>query len=108
MCWRSLLSNLRTLSLDTVLFQLPALQPVATRLQRLDIAHSGLLGSADGFFAGWTALTSLSLHCSWLRDNALTTLRLPALKVLHAINFIKSGERLHRTTCAARSFALWH
>ena len=74
-----LLSNMRALSLDHVTFHLP----VARRLQRLDILHSRLFGSADGFLsAGWTALTALRLEDSHVVDDFLTARNLPALESL--------------------------
>ena len=87
-CGRSLLSNLRKLSLDNVSLSLPALQPVATRLQSLDILDSFLCGSAAGFLSvGWTALTSLSITGSWVESDALTALNLPALESLAIVSF---------------------
>ena len=54
-CCCSLLSNLRKLSLDNVALSLPALQPVATRLQSLYMLHTHLEGSAEGFLgASWS------------------------------------------------------
>ena len=96
-CCRSLLSNLRVLSLESVAIHLPALRPIATRLQRLDITQSRLDGSADGFLsAGWTALTRLHLHGSQVVDDALTALSLPALKELSIICSHHKGLALQR------------
>ena len=87
-CGCSLLSMLRKLSLDNVSLSLPALQPVATRLQSLDILDSFLRGSAAGFLSvGWTALTSLSIKGSWVKSDALTALNLPALESLAIVSF---------------------
>ena len=75
--------NLRKLSLYKVSFHLPALQPIATRLQSLNITHSYLEGSADDFWSGaWTVLVSLNLNQSTMKDDVLTALNLPALEVL--------------------------
>ena len=94
-CWRSLLSNLRKLSLDNVAFPLPALQPIATRLRSLDISDSRLRGSADGFLsAGWTALDFLRLGLSWVEDDVLTAVNLPALKTLDILSFEHQGGTL--------------
>ena len=82
LCFRSLLSNLRKLSLGRVRVSLPALQPIATRVHELNVSASRHLGSADGFLTkGWTALTSLSLHDTRMEDATLTSaLELPALE----------------------------
>ena len=85
------------LSLESVSFHLPALQPIATRLQRLDIMNSRLNGSADGFLsAGWTALTALRLDGSQVVDDVLTALALPALKDLCIIGSHHKGRALRR------------
>ena len=92
MWWRSLLWNLCTLTLDNVSFSLPALQPVATRLQCLELADSRLRGSADGFLtADWTALHSLSLGGCLVEDDDLTALDLPALEFLGIAGFGHRG-----------------
>ena len=92
MCCRSLLSNLRLLSLDKVAFPLPALQPIATRLQSLEVLDSFLEGSADGFLtAAWTALTALRLDDSEVVDDVLTALNLPALEALRIMDFEHQG-----------------
>ena len=71
---------------------LPALQPVVTQLQSLELSHSRLEGSADGFLtAGWTALTSVSLFGSNVLDDVLTALNLPALEVLSTYGFAHQG-----------------
>ena len=82
MCFRSLLSNLRKLTLTSVFFFLPTLKPVATRLLQLTLDFSRLQGSASGFLTqGWTALTSLSLTHTRLENATLTdALKLPALE----------------------------
>ena len=91
-CWRSLLSNLRKLSLINVSFPLPALQPVATRLQSLDIFASRLGGSADGFLSMvWTALTALCLDGSRVTDGVLSAVNLPVLKDLRLAGFQHQG-----------------
>ena len=52
------MSKLRKLTLKSVVFCLPALQPVATQLLELNVYNSRLQGSSDGFLTrGWTALT---------------------------------------------------
>ena len=80
------------LSLDTVNFSLPTLQPVASRLQTLEISYSRLRGSAVGFLsAGWTALKDLSLRDSWLEDDVLTAVNLPALEAVDIINYEHQG-----------------
>ena len=69
--------------MNHVSVSLTALQPVATRLHRLEVSDSRLGGSADGFLStGWTALTSLSLHGSRFKDHMLAVVDLPALEVL--------------------------
>ena len=94
-CRRSLLSNLRKLSMEDVEFALPALQPAAMRLHSLKIVSSRLCGSADGFLsAGWNALSALSLHGSWMEDDVLTALNLPALEVLDILRFTHSDRQL--------------
>ena len=83
------------LSLDTVSFSLSTLQPVASRLQTLEISHSRLRGSADGFLsAGWTALKDLSLRDSWLEDDVLTAVNLPALEAVEIVNYEHQGGTL--------------
>ena len=67
---------------------LPALQPVAMRLQFLDISNSHLYNSAAGFLSvGWTALKSLSLDASRAMDDVLTGLNHPALESLDIKEF---------------------
>ena len=81
-CRRSLLSNLRELSLGYVAISAAALQSVATRLQKLSLTSVSLKGSADGLLtAGWTALTSLffSPSCE-AEDTMCSALELPALE----------------------------
>ena len=79
---------MRKLSLSLITIQLPALQPVATRLHSLNIKWSDLLGSADGFLSvGWTALTSLDINSSRVTDGVLRALHLPALKLLRINTF---------------------
>lgn len=74
-----MLSNLRKLSLLQVAVSLAALQPIATRLQELTIAHSRLQGSVDGFLTkGWTALTSLALTNCSAEEHTLPAPNLPA------------------------------
>ena len=89
LCCRSLLSELRELSLWNLEFPLPALQPIATRLQALGLSACRLQGSADGFLIeGWTALTSLSLHDStYAYDEMCSALQLPALEVASICEF---------------------
>ena len=83
------------MSLDSLPLQLPALQPVATRLQSLELLRCRLQGSAGGFLtAGWTALTSLSLIGSDVEDDVLTPLSLPALEVLSIYGFRHRGRVL--------------
>ena len=79
---RRMLSNLRKLTLDSVVVSLPALQPAATRLQGLELLYSRLQGSADSFLTnGWTALTSLALTHIRMDNATLTAaLELPALE----------------------------
>ena len=48
-CFCSLLTNLRKLTLYKVAVSLPALQPVATRLHELHMPASCLQGRSDGF-----------------------------------------------------------
>ena len=93
---RSLLANLRELSLSNLAVPLPALQQVATRLQALDLRGCRLQGSADGFLTtGWTALTSLSLHSfTDAEDNMCSALHLPALEVGNICNFDHGGGML--------------
>ena len=68
------------------------LQPVATRLQYLELLNSCLRGSADGFLtAGWTALNDLSLDGSLVKDDVLTSLNLPALERLSITDFEHRG-----------------
>ena len=92
LCGCSLLSRLRKISMSGVSISLPALQPVATRLQELHLRISRLQGSADGFLTqGWTALTSLCLtHCH-VRDQLLPALKLSALKDLDIHGFAHRG-----------------
>jgi hypothetical protein len=67
---------------------LPSLQPVATRLQSLCIEDIRLEGSADGFLgASWSALTSLLIASTWVSDDVLTAINLPALKSLDIEDF---------------------
>ena len=91
--FRSLLTNLRKLTLRGVAVSLPALQPVATQLHELHIYRSCLQGSADGFLTkGWTVLTSLSLVHSWVEAASLTApLNLPALEAMNVIFFSHLG-----------------
>ena len=92
LCRRSLLSSLRKLTLSHVAFSLPALQPVATRLQELNISHSRLQGHADGFLStGWTALTSLALRSCRAGGCTLQAPRLPALEDCHLSNIMDPG-----------------
>ena len=78
--------------MSSVSISLPALQPVATRLQELHLRSSRLQGSAEGFLnQGWTALTSLCLmHCR-VGDQLLPALKLPALKELDIHGFAHRG-----------------
>ena len=97
-CWRSLLQNLRKLSLGEVAISLAALQPVATRLQQLCIRESRLQGSADGFLnTGWTALTSLTLSSCRMEDQALPAPNLPALEAadIHELHHRGGMLQLH-------------
>ena len=90
-----MLSNLRELCLENVVLSLPALQPIAARLQTLSITDSRLRGSADGFLsAGWTALKVVCLHGSWVEDDMLTAVNLPALEDLDIISFEHQGGML--------------
>ena len=74
---------------------LAALQPVATRLQQLHLAHSRLQGSADGFLStGWTALTSLTLLRCRMKDQALPEPNMPALEAVDLYNFVHRGGML--------------
>ena len=86
MSWllRRMLSNLRKLTLDSVVLPLPALQPAAARLQELELRYSRFQGSADGFLTrGWTALTSLTLTHIRMENATLTAaLELPALETV--------------------------
>ena len=93
LCFRSLLSNLRTLSMDGVAVFLPALQPVATRLRQLSLFESRLQGSPDGFLTrGWTALTTLSLADARVETASVTAaLELPALEELDINGFRHQG-----------------
>ena len=90
---RSLLSNLRKLSLLSVTVSLPALQPVATRLHELRMSGSRLQGSAYGFLTmGWTALTTLSLNEACMESATMTAaLELPALEDLDIAGFRHQG-----------------
>ena len=90
LCSRSLLANLRKLTLISVAIPLPALQPVAMRLRELDVNASRLQGSADGFLTqGWTALTSLSLIDTRLENASWTAaLDLPALEHMWLCRFM--------------------
>ena len=74
---------------------LPALQPVATRLQSLCMSRTLLEGSAEGFLgASWSALESLSVETCWVDDN-LTALTLPALESLDISEFgVGDGDML--------------
>ena len=92
-CSRSLLSNLRELTLDGVAVSLPALQPVAMRLRELNVRGSCLQGSADGFFTrGWTALSTLSLQDARVETATVTAaLQLPALENLNIDGFRHQG-----------------
>ena len=96
LCFRSLLSNLRKLTLDKVAVSLPALQPAATRLCELKVSRSRLQGSADSFLTkGWTTLTALSLTQSRMDKAMLTSaLDLPALEDVHIWGFTgyRGGE----------------
>ena len=89
MCFRSLLLNLRQLTLNNVAVSLPALQPVATRLRGLEVSHSRLQGRSDGFLnRGWTALTTLGLyHCHMENATLTAALGLPALEDLDLVGF---------------------
>ena len=91
--FRSLLTNLRELTLDNVAISLPALQPVAPQLRELDIFGSCLQGSAAGFLTeGWTALTSLRLTHTHMESATLTAaLELPALEELDITGFEHQG-----------------
>ena len=94
MCFRSLLSNLRELTLVGVAVSLPALQPVATRLRELALIGSRLQGSADGFLTrGWTtALTMLSLCEAQVETATLAAaFELPALVNLDITAFRRPG-----------------
>ena len=93
MRFRSLLTNLRKLTLRGVAVYLPALQPVATRLHELNINASRLHGSAHGFLTrGWTALTALSLVNARVETATMTAaLELPALEYLDIIGFRHPG-----------------
>ena len=93
LCFCSLLSNLRELTLCNVAVSLPALQPVATQLCELDIFGSCLQGSSDGFLTeGWTALTSLRLTQTHMENAALTAvLELPALEEVDITGFSFQG-----------------
>ena len=96
-CSLSVLFNLRKLSLDSVAFSLAALQPVATRLQSLEITNTRLRGSADGFLrAGWTALCYLRFRSSRVVDDILTAVYLPALEALDVISFQHKGGILQQ------------
>ena len=91
--FRSLLTNLRKLTLRGVAVSLPALQPVATRLHQLDLTASCLHGSSDGFLTrGWTALTTLSLAEARVENVTVTAaFELPALEELDIISFRHQG-----------------
>ena len=59
------------------------------------ISGSRLRGSAAGFLsAGWTALEHLSFSVSWVEDDVLTAVNLPALKTLDIISFDHQGGTL--------------
>ena len=92
-CFRSLLANLRNLTMHRVAVSLPALQPVATRLRELHISNSYLLGDADGFLTmGWTALTTLSLEDALMETASMTAaLELPALEEMNMKGFRHQG-----------------
>ena len=96
LCFRSLLSNLRKLTLHNAVVPLPALQPVATRLHNLQLKSSRLEGSSDGFLtSGWTALTSLHLQETRMENATLTAaLKIPALERLCVCGFFwrQGGE----------------
>ena len=91
------MSNLRKLTLKSVIFCLPALQPIATRLLELDVFGSRLQGSSDGFLTrGWTALTSLSLRFARVESATMTAaLELPALEEIDIRAFSHQGGVLH-------------
>ena len=90
MYFRSLLTNLRKLTLGRVAVSLPALQPVARRLHVLELTSTRLQGSAAGFLTkGWTALTSLHVAYTMLEDATWTAaLELPVLEDVHIIEFV--------------------
>ena len=103
LCFCSLLSNLRKLTLAGVAVSLPALQPVATCLHELMLFGSRLQGSADGFLTkGWTAPTSLKLTYTHMEDAILTAaLELPVLEDMHIYWFMghRGGKlQLHQLT----------
>ena len=91
--FRSLLANLRKLTLHRVAVSLPALQPVATRLHELHMPKSRLQNSADGFLTrGWTALTTLSLENALVETATMTAaLVLPALEEMNMEGFRHQG-----------------
>ena len=93
MCFCSLLSNLRKLTLRGVAVFLPALQPVATRLHELVLSGSRLQGSADSFLTkDWTALTTLCFVSTRMESAVFTAaLQLPALEELDIQDFRHKG-----------------
>ena len=95
-CFHSLLTNLRKLTLFRAAVSLPALQLVATRLHGLNLVSSRLQGSADGFLTrGWTALTRLSLAHADMEAATMTAApELPALEELNMKGFRHQGGAL--------------
>ena len=87
---------MRKFSLKNVAFSLPALQPVATRLDEIEFTDCQLKDSARGFLTeGWTALTSLTLTGSRVTDDVLPpALNLPALQDISMDDFEYQGSRL--------------
>ena len=87
------MSKLQKLTLQGVVFCLPALQAVATRLRELNVFNSRLQGSSDGFLTrGWTNLTMLSLRCAWVMTATMTAaLELPALEEIDIRAFQHQG-----------------
>ena len=90
-----MLSKLHKLSLNRVTLSLPALQPIATRLESLCMSHTSLEDSAEGFLGvNWSALKSLLVE-SCLVDDNLTALTLPALESLDISEFsVGDGDML--------------
>ena len=77
------------------------------RMQQLDLSHSRLQGSADGFLSnGWTGLTSLTLRCTRMEDQTLLAPRLPSLEDVHLNKFEHQGGVLQLGELVAHSSQL--